>query len=246
MLAKRIIPVILNKHSSLIKGRGFAGDRVVGHAYQASRIHSSRYVDELILLDITATTEDREPDYSAVKALADSCFSPLTVGGGVSKWDHIRKLLQSGADKVSICTHALLDMSCIRHFSESFGRQCITIAVDTMGGYVYSSSGKVRHEMGPVEWARLSQQLGAGEILLTSIDRDGTMCGYDLELIRQVSDAVNIPVIANGGCGSYEDMYQAIECGASAVAAGALWVFSDATPKEAAKYLNKKGVEVRL
>lgn len=246
MLAKRIIPIILNRDSSLVKGKSFSGSRVIGHAYQASRIFAARGVDELIILDVQATKQGKEPDYKGVKELAESCFSPLTVGGGITNRSHIRNLLNSGADKVSLCSAALMDKTLIQEFSASFGRQCITIAIDVKNDYVSSHCGTVIHDIHPIEWAKQVELLGAGEILLTDVSRDGTMEGYNLALIRQITDVVNIPVIANGGCGSYADMVSAIESGADAVAAGALWSFSDATPKEAALYLQKHNIEVRV
>lgn len=247
MLATRIIPTLLCRGSALFKGERFNAWRQVGHARQAVRIHQSRGVDELILLDIAATPEGRGPDISMIQELSDECFSPLTVGGGVRDVEDVRELLIAGADKVSIGSHPEV----IRPAAEKFGSQAIVASVDAIK---YADSWLVRCNChtstilgaNPSDWSRRLQDAGAGEILLTSIDREGTLQGYDIDLISTVASAVNIPVIAHGGCGTYEHMYEAIQAGASAVAAGAMFQFTDHTPKGAAQYLASKGVEVRL
>jgi len=238
MLATRIIPTILMDKGQLVKGVGFKADRVVGNALQAARVHAMRGVDELVLLDVTATKEGREPDYEMVRKLSNGCFAPLTVGGGIKTEDHVRKLLRAGADKVCVKTSWLEDMYSVKKLADQFGRQCITVSLDIRdSGYVRDYA----HEL-----AHAAEVTGAGEILLQSVERDGAMQGYDIDLIKVVSEAVSIPVIASGGCSGYEDMYNAIQAGASAVAAGALFQFTDNTPKGAAEYLSAKGVEVRL
>jgi cyclase len=236
VLATRIIPTILSKNGQLVKGEAFKCDRVVGNALQASRIHAMRGVDEVMLLDVTATKEEREPDYEMVKKLSETMYTPLTVGGGVKTEHHVRELLNAGADKVCIGTAYLYNPELITELSSKFGRQCITVSMDVRD--------KERSPYVSIA-AEMLERAGAGEILLQSVDRDGTMEGYDIDLIKSVSEAVSIPVIASGGCSGYEDMYQAIQAGASAVAAGALFQFTDCTPKGAAKYLKAKGVEVR-
>lgn len=246
MLATRIIPTILTKNLRLVKGQGFASDRVCGHALQSSRIHSARGVDELILLDVAATPENREPDYAMVEALSDKCFIPLGVGGGIRTMQQIKSLLSAGADKVIIGTAAIEDPEFIRRAADHYGSQAITVAVDVKHGRVFSRCGKVPTTLDPVEWAKTCESLGAGEIMLTAIERDGTMWGYDLPLIRVVSQAVSVPVVASGGAGTYEHLYQAIHAGASAVAAGAMWLFTDSTPAEAAHYLMNNKIEVRV
>lgn len=246
MLAYRIIPTILSKNLKLVKGRAFASDRVCGHALQASRIHSVRGVDELILLDVSATPENREPDYAMVEALSDKCFIPLGVGGGIRTMKHIKSLLNAGADKVIIGTAAIENPEFIRRATEHYGSQAITIAVDVKQDRVFSNCGKVPTTLDPAGWAKTCETLGAGEIMLTAIERDGTMTGYDLPLIKSVSQAVSLPVVASGGAGTYEHLYQAIHAGASAVAAGAMWLFSDATPAEAAHYLMNHNIEARV
>lgn len=246
MLAHRIIPTILTSSLKLVKGQAFASDRVCGHALQSSRIHSARGVDELVLLDVSATPENREPDYAMVEALSEKCFIPLGVGGGIRTMKHIKSLLNAGADKVIIGTAAIEDPHFIRRATDHYGSQAITIAVDVKKGRVFSNCGKVSTTLDPTDWACTCVAMGAGEILLTSIDRDGTMTGYDLPLIQSVSQAVSVPVIASGGAGTYEHLYQAIHAGASAVAAGAMWLFSDQTPAEAAKYLMNHKIEARV
>jgi len=249
-LAYRIIPTLLCRGSSLYKGERFDSWREVGHAMQSVRVHQARGVDELILLDIGATPERREPDYEMVKRLSEECFMPLTVGGGVSKVEHVDKLLRAGADKVAICTAAARNLVLINEISSKFGGQCLVVAIDVKGRKVATHCGGTLLDTCPLAGiVRLAQEAayhGAGEILLTSIDRDGTLQGYDLDLIREVSQAVNIPVIASGGCGTYQHMYEAIQAGASAVAAGAMFQFTDATPKGAANYLAGQGMEARV
>ena len=232
-LAKRIIPSILHKQGALVKGKKFINDRVVGRALQSARIHALRSVDEIIVLDITATEEGREPDYQAVSELSEKCFSPLTVGGGVKTVEHVRKLLRAGADKVCIGTAH----ENIKELSDEFGSQCIAASLDAKPSHTYTDISLSVHYL---------EEQGAGEILLQSVNRDGTMEGYDLRLIREVSNAVNIPVIASGGCGTPEHAYEAIQAGASAVAIGAMFSFTDETPASVAKYLSDKGVTVRI
>lgn len=247
MLAHRIIPVLLKRGDTLVKGQRFQSWRSVGHVEQAARIHQAREVDELCILDIGATPEGRGPDFDAVARLTAHCFMPLTVGGGVRSVEHVRELLRAGADKVAICTAAFEVPDFIAECSDSFGCQCIVMSIDVMGGNtVMTNCGKRGYNHDPAYTADWANRFGAGEILLTSIDREGTLQGYDLDLIRTVSKAVDVPVIANGGCGTYEHMAEAIRAGASAVAAGAMFQFTEATPRGAAEYLAKQGIEVRL
>lgn len=245
MLAKRIIPTILVRGRTLVKGQKFDSWRSVGVALQAARIHATRQVDELCILDIAATAEQRGPDLGLIEQLADQCFSPLSVGGGIKTVEDVRNLLAAGADKVVLGTAAYRDPYTVFKIAETVGTQAVVVAIDVRGKSVYIECGKTLTRTPPLRFARFAAFGGAGEILLTSIDREGTMAGYDLELIRQIADSVDIPVIANGGCGSYEHMQQAIEAGASAVAAGAFFQFTDATPAGAAEYLHGKGIEVR-
>jgi cyclase len=241
MLAHRVIPIVLHRGHQVVKGERFNSWRSVGHVMQAIRTYQRRGVDELVLLDIAATPDGRGPDFAMVEELTEELFCPLTVGGGVRNVEDVRGLLAVGADKVAIGA-ASSDASLLRSCSDKFGGQAVVIAVDVDPLLNVRNARNAK----AVSWSAEMQFWGAGEILLTSVDREGTMQGYDLDLIRSVSAAVDIPVIANGGCSGYEDMAAAIKAGASAVAAGALFTFTDATPHEAALYLQKQGIEARV
>jgi len=233
MLAHRIIPVMLQRGSTLVKGRQFNSWRSVGHAQQAVAIHQARGVDELIYLDIGATPEGRGPDLENVRRLTAGCFMPITVGGGVRSMADVRGLLEAGADKIAIRTAG---PKLIEEAARVVGCQAIVAALD------------VRPEDYPTAWrkARELADAGAGEILLTSVEREGMMEGYDLELIHSVSTVVDVPVIAHGGAGTYAHLADAIHAGASAVAAGSMFQFTDQTPREAAQYLHINGIEARV
>jgi len=251
MLKTRIIPTLLWKNFGLVKGISFDSTRRVGSVMPAIKVYNTRDVDELILLDIAATEEVREPDYDAIEEYAAECFIPLTVGGGVKNIEMIKNLLRAGADKVVINSAAYDDPHLISQAASRFGVQCVVASIDARcnsdGKYeCYSHCGKHPRSIAPKEWAMKLEDLGAGEIIITSIDKDGTMSGYDLELIRQVANNVNIPVIASGGAGNYEDLYKAIcEGNASAVAAASIFHFTEQTPYEAKKYLNKNNIPIR-
>jgi cyclase len=251
MLKVRIIPTLLWKSFGLVKGESFDSWRQVGSVMPSIKVYNSREVDELILLDILTTEEDREPDYDSISDFSDECFVPLTYGGGVKSIEIIRKLLLSGADKVAINSYSYQMPELIREASERYGSQCIVASIDVkkndQGDYeCYSHSGQKPTGQDPVVWASKIEKLGAGEILLTSIDRDGTMLGYDIELVEQVSSAVRIPVIASGGAGEYEHMLDAIRTGgASAVAAASIFHFTEQTPAEARDFLAENSIPVR-
>lgn len=246
MLAKRIIPTLLCRGRTLVKGKGFHSWRSVGVVEQAVRIHQARGVDELVLLDISATKEGRGPDLALVEELAADCFSPLAVGGGVRSVADVRALLRAGADKIVIGTAALRDPDIVRKLADAVGSQAIVVSIDFVDGYVAIESGQNMTSRDPERFAMAMEQEGAGEILLTSILSEGGMSGYDLAMTYMVASSVGIPVIAHGGCGTYEHMREAIEVGASAVASGAMFQFTDNTPLGAAQYLNAQGIEVRL
>lgn len=252
MLKVRIIPTLLYKDVELVKGIGFDSWRRVGSAMQAIKVYNMREVDELVFLDITATQEGRHPDFDTIDELADECFMPMTVGGGIRTVEDVRTLLQVGADKVAINTAAVKNPELINEVAKKFGSQCVVVSIDVKkydnGKYeVFTHSGTHPTGIDPVTQAQMVAAMGAGEILLTSIERDGAMVGYDIELIRNVSKSVSIPVIASGGAGEYEHMYQAITQGkASAVAAASIFHFTQKTPLEAKKYLSEHGIHVRL
>lgn len=246
MLAVRIIPTLLTRGRQLVKGRCFDSWRSVGVAAQAVRIHQSRGVDELAILDITATAEGRGPDIDLIASLSETCFMPISVGGGIKSVQSVRDLLNAGADKVILGTAAHENPRLIHDIACTVGSQAVTVSIDVKSGTVWTHSGTVDTGLDPLLYAALVEKNGAGEILLSSIDRDGTMEGYDLDLIKRISRAVHIPVIASGGAGTYSDFHKAILAGADAVAGGAIFQFSDATPKGAAEYLASHNVEVRL
>ena len=230
MLAHRIIPTILMKKRMQVKGVGFKADRVVGNAMQAARVHGARSVDEILMLDVTATEEGREPDYAMIEQLTKSMHIPVTVGGGVMTIAHAKRLLMAGADKIAVGSDKA---NLIYQMSEAFGRQCVVVTVDCDNPFEAEKK------------CLQAQANGAGEIILQSINRDGTMTGYDLDMIKRGALSVSVPVVASGGCSGYEDMENALQAGADAVAAGALYLFTGSTPQKAAEYLNSRSVEVR-
>lgn len=259
-LAVRIIPTLLKRGDQLVKGQRFNAWRTVGLVEQAAAICGSRSVDEIILLDIDATPSGKGPDFDFIERVAPNFFTPLTIGGGINSVEHVARALRAGADKVAIGTGACDTGSTqksgfVADCSSRFGSQAIVVSIDVKGGNLVWVRGATsmwvdsQQEFipwNPVSWAVKCAAQGAGEILLTSVDREGTMEGYDLELIRAVSEAVDIPVIAHGGCSGYPDMLAAIQAGASAVAAGALFQFTNHTPRGAAEWLAKHGVETRI
>jgi cyclase len=246
VLAHRIIPVILYRGHQVVKGKQFDSWRSIGHVETAFQIHWKREVDEILMLDIGATPDGRDPDFDLMRRLNDKPFlPPMTVGGGIRTVEHIRLALANGADKVSINTMALKRPALIGEAAEKFGRQAVSVSIDVRDGRVCGSCGHDQTEFDPVTWAMTVETLGAGEIILNVIERDGMMEGYDLDLIARVSEAVSIPVVACGGAGTYEDFARAIDHGAHAVAAGAMFAFSDATPAGAAEYLASRGYPVR-
>jgi len=205
-----------------------------------------RDVDELIILDVSATPNSRGPRFEEVTQLCENLFMPVTIGGGVRHVGDFKRLLAGGADKVACCTGFLERPEFITEASEKFGAQAVVAAIDVKSHSLWARCGSRQIERTPVEWAQEVEARGAGEILLTSIERDGMLNGYDLDLIRSVADAVDIPVIAAGGCGSYVHLEEAFNAGAHAVAVGAAFQFTEATPRGAARYLHEQGFQVRL
>jgi cyclase len=251
MLKTRIIPTLLYRDYGLVKGVGFDSWRHVGSLMQSIKVYNMRNVDELVIVDIKATNDGREPDFTWVNDFADDCFMPLTVGGGVTSVDHVGRLLDVGADKVAMNTAAVDDPGLIDKVAAKYGSQCAIVSIDFTrhaDGFleVVTNSGKNPRGLELIEFARSVEKHGAGEILMTSIDLDGTMQGYDLEAVKAVSNAVSIPVIASGGAGNYGHMLDAIQMGgASAVAAASIFHFTEQTPAEARTYLRKAGIPVR-
>lgn len=251
MLKLRVIPTLLYRDFGLVKGSRFDSWRQVGSPIQAIKVYNMRGVDELVFLDVAATPGNRPPDFGLVDDLADDCFMPLAVGGGIRSVEDVRRLLQVGADKVVIGTAAVVNPEVISEAASHFGSQCVIVAIDTaydgQRTTVRIRCGREETGLDAVDLATRMQALGAGEILLTSIDRDGTMEGYDVETLRAVSDAVSIPVIASGGAGSYQDMAAAVALGhAGAVAAASMFHFTEQTPIDAKRHLRSCGYAVRL
>jgi cyclase len=251
MLKVRVIPTLLWKNVGLVKGVGFDSWRRVGTILPAVKVYNSRQVDEMIVVDITATEEGRVPDFDTIREFSSECFVPLTIGGGVRDLSVIRELLRAGADKVCINSALYDDPALVRAAAERFGSQCIVASIDARreaDGTLrcHSRSGKRPEAGSPAERAREAEGLGAGEILVTSIDRDGTMAGYDIELVRSVAEAVSIPVIASGGAGNYDHFLEAVRDGkASAVAAASVFHYTEQTPMGVKEHLSRHGVPVR-
>lgn len=226
----RIIPCLLNKGSSLVKTIKYKEVNYIGDPVNTVQIFNNLEVDELIFLDITATSEKRRPPFEMISKITGECFMPLAYGGGIRSIEDMRTIFGLGVEKVVICTQAIQNPELIKEASRLFGSQSIVVSIDVnkniLGRYkVYTNSGKKATNKDPLDIAVLMKEMGAGEIILNSIDRDGTMIGYDLELIKRISSAVSIPLIACGGAGKTEDLAKAIRAGASAAAAGSLFVY---------------------
>jgi cyclase len=254
MLTKRIIPCLDVKDGRVVKGVGFVNLRDAGDPVEVAHLYDTEGADELCFLDITASHENRKTILDVVSRTAEQVFMPLTVGGGVRTLDDIRALLNAGADKVSINTAAVEDPELLRAAGERFGAQCIVGAIDAKrvsragaaGWEVYTHGGRRPTGLDAVAWARKMEAFGAGEILLTSMDRDGTQDGYDLDLTAAVSEAVSIPVIASGGAGTLEHLYEALTRGkADAVLAASIFHYRTYSIRDAKAYLHERGVPMR-
>lgn len=251
MLKNRIIPSLLLKNGRMVKSKRFTDYRDVGYPVTAAKIYDAQRADELIVLDISASQEERKTLLEIVREMSHECFMPLGVGGGVRSTDDIRMLLRTGADKVVINTAAVETPDLIRDAAKMFGSSTITVSIDVRrhpdGTYeVFTRGATVPTGKDPVAWAKDVEKLGAGEIFLTAVDRDGTLEGLDLPLIKSVADAVTIPVIASGGVGTLEDFKRGIlEGHASAVSAASIFHFTDQSPIKTRKYLQEHGVNVR-
>jgi cyclase len=248
-LAFRIIPVILHEGMRMVKGKRFAKDRTVGIASQAVKIHQARGVDELLILDVRVKPISEGVDVAHVKLLADACFSPLTVGGGLRSIHDVRAALNAGADKVAIGTAWMRRPNRIRRAIDSIGSQAFVAIINYSDG-VLPDRALNQHvwvqRSGVLHAARFVEDLGFGEIVLNNADADGMMCGYDLDTIENVASRVNVPVIACGGCAGPDDMKAVHDVGAAGAAAGALFQFTDWTPKSCAMQLHNAEVEVRI
>ncbi len=251
MLAKRIIPCLDIKDGRVVKGVRFLNLKDAGDPVSNASFYDSQGADELVFLDISASFEKRKILLEVVKKVAEEIFIPFTVGGGIRDIDDIRTLLNSGCDKVSINTAAIKTPSLIDKSSRRFGSQCIVVAIDaklsgTNKWQVFINGGKTPTGVDAVKWAKEAAKRGAGEILLTSMDKDGTKEGYDLKLTKQIAEAVNIPVIASGGAGNLRHLYEALRAGAEAVLAASIFHYREYPIKKAKLYLKEKGINVRL
>jgi cyclase len=254
MLTRRIIPCLDVKNGRVVKGTSFVQLKDAGDPVELADFYYKAGADELVFLDITATPEGRQTMAGVVERISEKVFMPLTVGGGLRSIQDIHKLLRAGADKVSLNTSAVTTPNLISEAADRFGSQCIVVAIDAKKNegavpwwQVYVSSGQKPVQLDAVDWARRAVELGAGEILLTSMDADGHCTGYDIELTRAISEAVNVPVIASGGAGSLEDLYAALADGkADAVLAASIFHYGVYSVAQAKAYLGKKGVPVRL
>ncbi len=250
MLKVRVIPTLLWKQFGLVKGIGFDSWRRVGPVLPAISVYNQRDVDELVLLDIAAHRTQDDPDYESIADFAQACFIPLTVGGGITRADQVQSLLRAGADKICINTAAYARPSLVTDVATGHGAQCVVASLDVRshdGGWTcYSHAGQVSTGRDAVDWARELEDRGAGELLVTSIERDGTMTGYDLALVESIVRAVQIPVIASGGAGTYQHMVDVVrQAGASAVAAASMFHFTEQTPAAAKLCLAAAGIPVR-
>ncbi|HTQ75801.1 MAG TPA: imidazole glycerol phosphate synthase subunit HisF [Burkholderiales bacterium] len=250
-LAKRIIPCLDVDRGRVVKGVNFVGLRDAGDPVEIARRYNEQGADELTFLDITASSDERDLILPVVESVAAQVFIPLTVGGGVRRVEDVRRLLNAGADKVSINTAAVQNPQLVAAASGRYGAQCIVVAIDAKrsgGGWeVFTHGGRRPTGLDAVDWARRMQKLGAGEILLTSMDRDGTRAGFDLALTRSVADAVDVPVIASGGVGALEHLAEGVlEGHADAVLAASIFHFGEFTVREAKEHMARQGIEVRL
>ena len=251
MLKKRIIPCLDVKNGRVVKGINFVDLKDAGDPVEQAKIYSDGGADEICFLDITASNENRDTIYEVVKQTSKKCFVPLTVGGGVRSIEDINKLLNCGADKVSINTAAVENSKVVLESSKKFGSQCIVVAIDAKRNGdswdVYTHGGRNNSGLNALKFAKKMEECGAGELLITSMDRDGTQVGYDIDLISNISMKVNIPLIASGGVGKLEDLVDGIKLGnASAVLAASIFHYGKYSIKEAKEHLNSKGIPVRI
>lgn len=254
MLSKRIIPCLDVRDGRVVKGVNFVDLKDAGDPVECAIAYDEQGADELCFLDITASHEKREIILEVVKSTAENCFMPLTVGGGLRSLDDIRNLLNAGADKVSINTSAVREPDFVRRAAERFGSQCIVVAIDAkrvegsapLKWEVYTHGGRRPTGIDAIEWGQRMEEYGAGEILLTSMDRDGTKKGFDIELTRSFSDLLGIPIVASGGVGTLEHIHEGLTSGgASAALAASIFHYGEHTIQECKDYLAERGVRVR-
>ncbi len=252
MHTKRIIPCLDINNNRVVKGINFVNLRDAGDPVQVGKAYGEAGADELVFLDITASSDNRKTVVDMVRSVAENVFIPFTVGGGIRTVDDFKEILRAGADKVSVNSAAIMNPNLVAEAAEKFGSQCVVVAIDAKrrpdGGWnIYKNGGRVDMGIDAIEWAEKVYKLGAGEILLTSMDCDGTKNGYDVELTRAIADRVSIPVIASGGAGTMEHFYDALtDGGADAVLAASLFHYKEMEIKDLKKYLDGKGIPVRL
>tara|TARA_B100001059_G_scaffold6623_1_gene5526 strand:+ start:35 stop:790 length:756 start_codon:yes stop_codon:yes gene_type:complete len=251
MLKNRIIPCLDVKNGRVVKGINFVNLKDAGDPVEQAKIYSDSGADEICFLDITASNENRDTIYDVVERTSKNCFVPLTVGGGVRSVEDVKKLLNCGADKVSINTAAVQNLKVVEESSKKFGSQCIVVAIDAKKNddiwEVFTHGGRNSTGIDAIEYATKMENCGAGELLVTSMDRDGTQIGYDNELLSKISSIVNIPIIASGGVGNLEHLVDGIKIGkASAVLAASIFHYGTYTILDAKKYLNKNQIPVRM
>jgi cyclase len=251
MLKNRIIPCLDVKNGRVVKGINFVDLKDAGDPVEQAKIYSDGGADEICFLDITASNENRDTIYDVVKDTSKKCFVPLTVGGGVRSIEDINKLLNCGADKVSINTAAVQNAEVVIESSKKFGSQCIVVAIDAKKNgeiwEVFTHGGRNNTNINAIEFAKKMEECGAGELLITSMDRDGTQAGYDIDLMNKISSTINIPVIASGGVGNLDHLVDGIKLGkASAVLAASIFHYGKYSVKEAKQYLDSKGIPVRI
>ena len=253
MLTKRIIPCLDVNMGRVVKGINFVNLKDVGDPVEIAKFYNNEGADELVFLDITASNQGRKTMIDVVKRTAEKVFIPLTVGGGISNLEDFKNILRAGADKVSINSAAIKNPNLIKEASDKFGSQCVVVAVDAKirddktGWNVFINGGRIDTGLDALEWVKKAEKLGAGEILLTSMDADGTKKGYDLALTSVVSSAINIPIIASGGCGKIEDFYEVFaRSAADAALVASLFHYRELSIAQVKEYLNKNGVSVRI
>ncbi len=250
MLKNRIIPCLDVKNGRVVKGINFVDLKDAGDPVEQAKIYSDGGADEICFLDITASNENRDTIYDVVERTSKNCFVPLTVGGGVRSVEDINKLLNCGADKVSINTAAVQNSNVVEESSKKFGSQCIVIAIDAKKNgeiwEIFTHGGRNPTGINAIEYAKKMENYGAGELLVTSMDRDGTQLGYDIELVKIISSHVNIPVIASGGVGTLDHLAEGIKSGASAVLAASIFHYGTYSVKQAKQYLASKDIPVRI
>ena len=249
MVAIRVIPCLDVNAGRVVKGTNFVDLRDAGDPVEIAKRYNVEGADEVVFLDITASSDKRAITLDVVRKTAEQVFIPLTVGGGIRTVDDMRTLLKAGADKISINTAAVLNPQLIHDGSRKFGNQCIVVAIDAKregnSWKVYTHGGRTRTDLDVIKWAQKCVELGAGEILLTSMDKDGTKDGYDLELMEQVTKVVDVPVIASGGAGKKEHFVDVCKKGASAVLAASLFHFKELEISDLKQYMKQNGIEVR-